>query len=298
MPEPPSQTATLTLHSPAKVNLSLSVLRRRPDGYHDLCSLMCPVALYDTLVLTFDKKPGIRIFCDHPEVPETADNLAARAAALFFDTVFSENRPEHGRLCIRMDKQIPVGAGLGGGSSNAAAILTGLNRYYGYPLSIPSLMDLGKQIGADVSFFILGQPAWVTGIGDRVNPVPGLPRKTLVIVWPGVAVSTAWVYKNLKIRLTKDEKKLNEFDLNKPIFRLDTHLFNDLESVTEAAFPVIGTIKRLLLENSAAGALMSGSGSAVFGIFSDSDTAWSAHWKLRHHPENQNWILYVADLLV
>lgn len=288
----------LTVRSPAKVNLFLEVTGRRPDGYHELFSLMCPVGLYDTLVLTIDKGPGIRVSCDHPEVPEDAGNLAVRAAALFRETVFSEKVRQDRGIHIRIDKQIPVGAGLGGGSSNAAAVLTALNHHYQNPLSTEILMELGTRLGADVPFFVLGRPALATGIGEHLAPVTDLPARTLVLVYPDVSVSTAWVYKNLKIQLTKDPKKLKKSNFKSSFFRFGTHLVNDLEPVTEAAFPVIQTAKQLLLANGAEGALMSGSGSTVFGVFSDPDAAVSAYRVIQDHPENRNWTLYIADLLV
>jgi 4-diphosphocytidyl-2-C-methyl-D-erythritol kinase len=290
-------TKSLYVRAPAKINLFLRVTGRRPDGFHELVSLMCPVALYDTLTLT-PSKQGLHVICGHSDVPEDESNLAARAARLFIDAAFPDaHRPASG-LTIHLDKTIPVGAGLGGGSSDAAAVLTALNRHCGYPLSTPALMELGVRLGADVPFFILGGAALATGIGDRLEPLSHLSPWTAMLVYPNVAVSTAWVYKNLNLRLTKDEKKLRKFHFKDRFFNVDEHMVNDLEPVTIKAFPVIEEIKRLLLAHGAAGAMMSGSGSTVFGLFETHGRAESAYSALCNNQRSQNWALYVADLLV
>jgi 4-diphosphocytidyl-2-C-methyl-D-erythritol kinase len=286
-----------TVKAPAKVNLFLHVIGKRPDGYHDLFSLMCPVALYDTIHLTTGAA-GIAVSCDHPDVPEDSTNLAVRAANAFFDTAFGGKMPNASGLTIHIEKKIPVGAGLGGGSSDAAAVLKALNNHFGHPLSTSVLMRLGAGIGADIPFFILGTPALASGIGDRLVPFRHLTPWTVLLVYPNEAVSTAWVYKNLNLRLTKDEKKLSKFHFDGRIFNVDNHLINDLELVTMTALPVIREIKRLLLAHGAAGAMMTGSGSTVFGLFADAGQAESARKILGYNQQSQNWTLYVADLLI
>lgn len=187
---------------------------------------------------------------------------------------------------------------MGGGSSDAAAVLTALNDRLGKPLSTTALMDLGARIGADVPFFILGKPALASGIGERLEPFVNLTPWTVLLVYPGVAVSTAWAYKNLNLRLTKDEKKLKKFHFDGRIFKVGDHMINDLETVVVKAFPVIKEIKQLLLKHGAVGAMMTGSGSAVFGLFADPERAQSARNALRNNQQSQNWTLYVADLLI
>jgi len=287
----------LHVKAPAKINLFLRIIGKRSDGYHDLYSLMCPLALHDTLTLSAGGK-GIVVVCDHPGVPEDASNLAGRSAHLFLKTAFAGNSLPISGLTIHIDKKIPVGAGLGGGSSDAAAVLMALNDYFGQLLSTQALMALGTRLGADVPFFIRGAPALATGIGDRLEPFPHLTPWTALLVYPNEVVSTAWVYKNLNLRLTKDEKKLSKFHFDGRLFKLDEHLVNDLEPVTERAFPVIKAIKRLLLAHGAAGAMMSGSGSTVFGLFADHERAISVCTALRDNQQNKNWTLYVADLLI
>ncbi len=288
---------SLILKAPGKINLFLRVVGKRSDGYHDLHTLMCPLALYDILTLTWQAR-GIHVSCEHPEVPEGASNLAARAAHLFMNTAFAHMPPGTNGLHIHIDKRIPVGAGLGGGSSDAATVLTALNRQYGEPLTLPALADLGARIGADVPFFINGVPALATGIGDELEAFAGLTPWTAVLVYPNLPVSTAWVYKNLNLRLTKDEKKLRKFHFDGRFFDVDEHLVNDLEAVTASAFPVIEEIKRMLLAHGAAGAMMSGSGSTVFGLFAVPDEAISAYTALCNNQQSNNWSLYVADLLI
>ncbi len=287
----------LHVKAPAKINLFLRITGKRPDGYHDLYTLMCPLALYDTLTLSMGGK-GIIVVCDHPSVPEDASNLAARSARLYLETISAGGAPPVSGLTIHIDKKIPVGAGLGGGSSDAAAVLVALNDYFGQPLTNQALMALGTRLGADVPFFILGGPALGTGIGDRLQPFPHLTPWTALLVYPNEVVSTAWVYKNLNLRLTKDEKKLSKFHFDGRFFNVDEHLVNDLEAVTQRALPAINEIKRLLLAHGAAGAMMSGSGSTVFGLFADPERAISVCTALCDNQQNKNWTLYVADLLI
>jgi 4-diphosphocytidyl-2-C-methyl-D-erythritol kinase len=274
--------------SPAKINLFLQITGKRPDGYHDLVSLMCCVGLYDTISLTFGVKET-SVSCRHPEVPVDETNLAVAAASLFFKTL---NKNEGVKIFI--EKQIPVGAGLGGGSSNAAAVFLGLNRYYSYPFSPDKLISMGRSIGADVPFFIFRKPAIVSGIGDKLNAYQGLESFKILLVFPGFGISTAKVYKNLNLGLTNCKKKLRSFLLNKQSFDPGCHLCNDLEPTAASMYPVIFTVKEALLKHGALGALMSGSGSTVFGLFSDSDTAFKANCAL---AANDKWQLYLVDMI-
>ena len=278
----------MKIFSPAKINLFLQVLGKRPDGYHDLMSLMCCIGLYDTVSLTFGVK-NIVISCHHPGVPEDDKNLAFGAAHLFLKTL---NKNEGVKIVIQ--KQIPVAAGLGGGSSNAAAVFLGLNRYYGYPFSTEELMSMGLSIGADVPFFIFQKPAIATGIGEKLEAYQNLKNLKILLVFPDISVSTADVYKKLNLGLTKCEKKLKSFLLNKRRFDPRYHLCNDLEAVTASTYPVIKTVKEALLSHGALGALMTGSGPTIFGLFSDSNAALKASQALfRIHK----WETHLADMI-
>lgn len=255
-------SGALRVQSPAKVNLFLHVTGRRPDGYHDLYSLMCPVTLFDTLTLSFGR-PEVSLACDHPGVPSDERNLAWRAAVLFLERV-----PSLGGVHILLEKRIPVAAGLGGGSSNAATVLRTMNRRAGSPIPLNALMEMGRSLGADVPFFLLGRPAVAEGIGDRLTPYDRFDRFFLVLLGFPFGVSTADVYKNLNLGLTKCKKANTSFALEKgQDFDILRYLCNDLETVTIHEFPEIEAAKTALMEHGSAGALMSGSGPTVFGLF-------------------------------
>jgi 4-diphosphocytidyl-2-C-methyl-D-erythritol kinase len=274
--------------APAKINLFLQITGRRPDGYHDLVTLMCCVGIYDTVSLTFGVKETL-VSCDHPDVPEDKTNLAFQAAAIFYKMLKRNESVE-----ISIKKQIPVAAGLGGGSSDAAAVLLGLNHHYGSPFSTEDLISMGLSIGADVPFFIFQKPAIASGIGEKLEPYHGLQNLKILLVFPGFPVSTADVYKKLNLGLTKCEKKLKDSLLNKQVFNSEYHLCNDLETVVASEYPVIHKIKTALLSHGALGALMSGSGPTVFGLFSESNKASKASRALAHVDE---WQLYLADMI-
>ena len=273
--------------SPAKINLFLQVTGKRQDGYHELLSLMCCVDLCDTILLQFGLK-GIRIESSHPQVPLDDTNLAHRAATVFFKALNVKDG-----LKIFIDKSIPVAAGLGGGSSNAASVLNGLNQHYGHPFTRNRLMSMGLGLGADVPFFLFGKPALVSGIGEKLEAYPGPLPFHILVVYPGFKVSTGEVFQNLNLGLTNCEKKIKEPFSIKIVFDPELHLCNDLEIVTESEYPVITSIKEQLLNRGALGALMSGSGPTVFGLFSDFYTAESAKQAI---VDNTRWDAFVCDI--
>lgn len=248
--------------SPAKINLFLVVHHQRQDGYHELTSLMCPVTLADRIYINFDADRNT-VVCGAKGVPENEDNLALKALKLF-----ARNIGKDIRAAIRINKQIPVAAGLGGGSSNAAAVLTAFNQRFGEPFNQRQMMEMAVQLGADVPFFILNKPALATGIGEQLVEYRHLNPFNLLIVTPEIQVFTAQVFKNLNLRLTKCKNTLKIFSF-KHKFNPALHLCNDLEAVTEKMHPIIGEIKKSLVALGADGVLMSGSGPAVFGIFHD-----------------------------
>ncbi len=256
--------------SPAKINLFLQVTGKRSDGFHDLFSLMCCLDLFDIIYLRFgvDK---IEIESSDRQIPLGESNLAHKAATLFFKSLAITDG-----LNIRIEKSIPVAAGLGGGSSNAASVLMGLNQHYGFPFSRDELMAMGLEIGADVPFFLFQKPAVASGVGEILEPYPGSLPYHVLLLNPMVGVHTAEVYRNLNLRLTKCKKKITKPFLKRGGFDPSLHLCNDLESVTIAKYPVIGSLKQHLLKHGALGALMSGSGPTVFGLFSDPHKAGEA----------------------
>jgi 4-diphosphocytidyl-2-C-methyl-D-erythritol kinase len=278
----------LQVLSPAKVNLFLYVLRRRADGYHDLFSLMCRVGLYDEIFLN-PSSASIALQCTDPALPVDDGNLAVRAARCFYEALGRSAGVE-----IRLVKRIPVAAGLGGGSSNAASVLLGLNHLYKAPLSLDRLFAIGRSLGADVPFFLFQSPALASGIGDQLEAFAGIPYETALVVSPPFTVSTRMVYQSLNLRLTNRQKRPTRAHLKKTAFTPALNLYNDLEAVTLALHPDLETIKNLLVDQGALGALMSGSGPSVFGLFADPEAARKAADAL---PGNRGWRLFCADLL-
>lgn len=275
--------------SPAKINLFLHITGKRPDGYHNLFTALCCVGLYDTISITTRVKKT-SVSCSNPEVPEDETNIAFKAADLFLNRL---NRPE--RVKITINKKIPVAAGLGGGSSNAAAVFLGLNHCYGYPFSLDDLMAMGLSIGADVPFFLFGKPAIASGIGEKLEVCKGLHSYKILLVNPGFGISTAEVYKNVDLGLTKYKKTLKKVFLEKHKFNVAYHLYNDLETVVLSRHPEIIEIKEALLSHGAKGALMSGSGPTVFGLFSDHDKAHAANHVL---SKNSEWQVFLTDMII
>lgn len=257
--------------APAKVNLCLHVLGKRPDGYHELAMLMQRVSLCDRIDMTLLPEREVRVRCTGVSLGLGEENIAGRAARRLLERLGEKRGVE-----IVIDKQIPVAAGLGGGSSDAATVLMGLNEMLGAGLSPQELMAEGGRLGADVPFFVFQRPAWATGIGDRLEEVAALPRAWYVLVNPGFAVSTAWVYQNLGLTSGDNGHRLPRFSGALALADLVGLLHNDLERVTAARYPQIGEIKARLIGLGAAGALMSGSGPTVFGLFASEQAACRA----------------------
>jgi 4-diphosphocytidyl-2-C-methyl-D-erythritol kinase len=256
---------------------------------------MCPIGLHDVIILGFGGG-AVTCECNHSDVPSGPGNLAHRAAVLFLNhgKVGGKNSAEG--VSISIDKHIPVGAGLGGGSSNAASVLCGLNRHFGRPLSREELISMGASLGADVPFFIFGGPAMASRIGEILNPPPAIRPFKVVLIYPGVAVSTAEVYKNLKLGLTNHEKENKKILFNGKVFDPPDHLHNDLEAVAESLCPSIRSAREALSAVGADGVLTSGSGSSVFGIFYDTGRAVAAAEALgRSHT---GWQVLLADAMV
>lgn len=280
----------MKIRAPAKINLYLKVVGRRSDGYHLIDSLMVPVSLYDEVTITRPSRAEgyLKVTCDHPNVPKGKGNLAHQAANLLLGRSRIRN-PIH----IHIRKKIPLGAGLGGASTDAAAVLIGLNRLFRIGLTTLSLSEMALDLGADVPFFVQGRPATARGIGERLNPVSHLPKLWLVLLYPGFQVSTRWVYDNLKIKLTKILKN-TKFNLPLGHYEeLVRWMENDLERATIRRYPIIGTLKERLIHEGAMGVLMSGSGSSVFGIFAEEEGARKALRRLRMEEPVQAYVVYL-----
>lgn len=256
-----------TVSAHAKVNLSLDVVGKRPDGYHDVAMLMVRLSLHDRVRVTLTSGDQIAVVCPGLELAAGEQNIAARAARLFLDHHMVKTG-----VSIAIGKQIPAAAGLGGGSSDAAAVLLALDDLLGTGLSRAELQSLGVRLGADVPFFLCGEmAAWATGIGEVLEPWRALPLCHLVLVNPRFAVSTAWVYQNLVLTRCRSMTKIPRFP--EKMEDVAALLHNDLEAVTSARHPEIDMIKGCLVEAGALGTLMSGSGPTVFGVFAEQAVA-------------------------
>jgi 4-diphosphocytidyl-2-C-methyl-D-erythritol kinase len=267
---------TLRLEAPAKVNYRLDVLAKRPDGYHDLRMVMQRINLCDLIDITLTDEPGIRVTCDRAGVPDGPGNIAWRAADLLLQLTDGSLG-----IDITITKRIPVAAGMGGGSSDGATVLKGVNELLGLGLSDQRLMEIGVKLGADVPFFIFGKTALAEGIGEILSPIEQIPQVWLAIINPNIHVSTAWVYQNLQ--LTSGQYKNIMPRLFKNVTDICAILSNDLESVTVKRYPIIAGIKEQLCAAGACGALMSGSGPTVFGVFADETGARRAAEELAQH---------------
>jgi 4-diphosphocytidyl-2-C-methyl-D-erythritol kinase len=256
----------LQLKAPAKVNYRLDVLGKRADGYHELRMIMQRVDLCDDIEIALSERPGIRVACGRAGVPDGPGNIAWRAA----DALVKLSGREVG-IDISITKKIPVAAGLGGGSSDAATVLMGVNELLELGLSDERLMEIGVKLGADVPFFIFKKPALAEGIGDQLSALEKVPALWIVLVNPGIHVSTAWVYQNLQLT-TKEDTAI----VSRSYSSLDevcAVLSNDLEPVTFGRFPAVRELKEQMITAGARGSLMSGSGSTVFGLFADESSA-------------------------
>ena len=258
----------------AKINLGLDVLRRRADGYHEVKMVMQTVDIWDRLTFTNKDQPGVDMSVGDAALPAGKDNLICRAAEL----LMREKKIDQG-VKIVLEKNIPIAAGMAGGSTDAAAVFHGLNELFELSMSMEEMMKLGVRIGADVPYCIMGKTALSEGIGEILTPLPTPPQCVLAVAKPDINVSTKFVYENLHADKLKEHpdidgmvQAIGEGSLEGIISRLG----NVLETVTVREYPVIEEIKNKMKENGAANALMSGSGPTVFGIFTEHDPAQSA----------------------
>lgn len=263
----------ISLNAHAKINLSLDVLNKREDGYHNLQMIMQTIQLHDTI--SIHKIPfGVEIKCDAPYVPNNSTNIAYKAA----EAMINKYKLDAG-VRIVIEKKIPVAAGLAGGSTDAAAVLKGINILFKLGIEQSELMQIGKTIGADVPYCIMGGTALAEGIGEKLTPLAPLGSIPTILIKPKVGVSTAWVYKTLdldKVSKRPNTEKLISALEQKDIKYIAKNMCNVLEGVTIAKYPMIEKIKKNLLHKGAIGSMMSGSGPTVFGIFENEEKAKKA----------------------
>jgi len=264
-----NQTA-IELLSPAKVNVFLKITGQRIDGYHELLTVFVPVSLYDKLIISKSEK-GLEVYYRGREIPNNQNNLVSRAAISFFEKTGIKKG-----IKITLIKNIPISSGLGGGSSDAATTLKGLNQLWPNALSKEDLEKLALSLGADVPFFLLQKPAMARGIGEILQPIENFPSLWYVIVSPNLMISTAWTYERIKLNLTNNRNQNKMSSFKKNIFNIPELLFNDLERVTLVKYPFLSSIKESLLQVGALGALMTGSGPSIFGLFDSAKKARKA----------------------
>ena len=253
----------ISLKALAKINLGLDVVRRREDGYHEVRMIMQTIHLYDRLDIKRTKEPGIQIQTNLSFLPVNENNLIYKAAKLLMDEFSITDG-----VSVKLDKRIPVAAGMAGGSTDAAAML----------------MERGVQIGADVPYCIMRGTALAEGIGEALSPLPPMVKCPVLIAKPSISVSTKFVYQNLKLDDTTihpDIDRLIDDIKAKNLHDIAAHMGNVLETVTIPNYPVIDEIKKHMLSNGAVGAMMSGSGPTVFGLFDDEDTAKKTYKAMR-----------------
>lgn len=262
----------------AKINLGLDVIKKLPTGYHQVKMIMQAIDLCDELTLE-KTASGIVLTTDNAELPTDEGNLIFRAARLMQETFDLKEG-----LKVHLQKNIPIAAGMAGGSTDAAAVMKGINRLFDLKIPQKALMELSTAIGADVPFCILGGTALAEGIGEKLTPLPPIPFCHVLAAKPHISVSTKYVYEHLdsaEIRNHPDIDGMTAAIQDGNLKGIVSRMENVLESVTITAYPVIAAIKERMLELGAAGSLMSGSGPTVFGIFPDEKSAGHALIKLK-----------------
>lgn len=282
-----SMTEDITIKAYAKINLALDVLYKRQDGFHEVAMIMQSVSLADEVRL-WKREEGITLGVDVPGLAADKTNLAFRAAALLKNT-FGIKKGVH----IELVKKIPVAAGLAGGSADAAAVLKGLNRLWNLGLSMPELEKLGADLGSDVPFCLHGGTMLAVGRGEKLLPLPEMPKCYVILAKLPIHVSTAWVYghyRDDRVKEHPDLEGMKEGLKNKDLTLIAAKMGNVLESVTIPAYPGIANLKQSMQENGAINSLMSGSGPTVFGLVKGRERAEHIAVQLKKHSSAQVFI--------
>ena len=281
----------ITIAAPAKINLSLDITGKLENGYHALDTIMQTISIEDKITLA---KTGrqISVLCDHPQVPQGNGNICHKAAEAFFEKTALE-----GGVIITIDKNIPVAAGLAGGSSDAAAVIKGLNLLYGTGLTQREMCEIGLKCGADVPYCIVAGTCRAKGIGEKLTKLPSFAGVYIVLVVPDFFVSTEWAYKNYDLNKT-DEKPCTEelisYIRGRDIKNTAERMANVLESVTAKKHPEIREIKHDIKKSGACGSVMSGSGPSVFGLFENEEKARIAFSVIRE-KYNRSYLTLTVD---
>ena len=277
---------TLHLESPAKVNLRLEILKRRKDGYHEIRTVLQKISLHDTLHFALKKAKGVFITTNHPNLPVGKDNLVYKAVQSMVKVSGYQ-----GGVDINIQKRIPLGAGLGGGSSNTATTMKALNQLLRLNLPRKRLMEMGLGIGADVPFFFLEGAAIGSGIGEQLKKKE-LPALWYVLIYPNFEVPARWAYQNFV--LTNQQFHFNLHKFLKTPEGISHILFNHLEGVVSRKYPQISVMKKIFFSAGALGTLMTGSGPTVFGLFQDDKSAMGAYEKINKTVARKGWVIFKA----
>lgn len=273
----------IKVNAPAKINLSLDILGRRPDGYHELSMVMQTIDLYDTVTVTENDSKEITISCDYEGVPCDKTNIAYKAADLFFNYTRIENPGIH----INIDKKIPAQAGMAGGSTDGAAVIVALNKIFNTYLPVKTMKEIGARFGADVPFCIEGGTQLATGIGTDLKKIPSFPDCYIVVCKPPVSVSTAEAYAlSDKMNFTHPPftKELVKAIYMRDIYLITSSLYNDFEVALD--LEEVKNVKRIMYKCKSSGACMTGSGSAAFGIFTSKKKAEKCVLQLREQYQD------------
>jgi 4-diphosphocytidyl-2-C-methyl-D-erythritol kinase len=306
MSKKPSRAAVITAGAPAKINLGLRVLGKRSDGYHNVLSLMVPVSLHDELRFELGSR-GVDLRCPNSDLPTDAQNLVYRAAQLVLDVC----RRDKG-VRIELEKSIPVGAGLGGGSSDAATTLRAVNQLLGSPLAVSDMHPLAVKLGADVPFFLLGQWAMAQGIGDRLTSIHNVPTFWTVLMHPHFQVSTRWAYENLTLTTGPNGSKFNFLGDTSTGEMTTSHqrlldrrqltledvlplLVNDFEPLVFGHYPQLHDLRETLLAADARAVAMTGSGPTLVGLFRSEKEARAAHSLLCRRDDITSFVAHTLD---
>jgi 4-diphosphocytidyl-2-C-methyl-D-erythritol kinase len=276
----------LQLKSTAKVNLRIEILKKREDGYHEIETILQKISLNDTLHFSLKKGKGVTITTDHPSLPVGKENLVYKAVQSMLKVSGYK-----GGVHIQIEKRIPLGAGLGGGSSNAATTLKALNQLLKLGVSKKRLMEMGLEVGADVPFFFLEGAAMGSGIGERLKKIE-LPALWFVLIYPNFEVSTRWAYQNFVLTNQRIHFNLQKF--TKTPEGISHILLNHLEEVVSKKYPQIDIMKKILFSAGAMGTLMTGSGPTVFGIFPEEKGATEAYGRIEALVKRRGWTVFRA----
>jgi len=276
------------LLSPAKINLRLEILSKREDGYHEIETIFHKISIFDEISLEATSGHKITLTVNDPAVPSDKTNLVYKAASLLFKSIGINPG-----IKIDLKKKIPSGAGLGGGSSNAAVTLTGLNNLLNLKLSKQELTEIALRLGADVPFFLTDSTtAYASGIGEKIKSIETFDKMWFLVIFPGFTVSTAWAYNSFNkynlLTKTTNNNIINNYTMD--INTVKSSLYNDFESVVNKRHPEVTLIKEQLLKTGAQGALLSGSGSSVFGIYPDEESVQKASSRIKSRSKQKIFI--------